>query len=66
MKRVLIVDDEADLIWTLQKNLRNETLDDILLLTACSAEDALMTLGDDRAVRSTYVAGRKLHSRDAG
>jgi hypothetical protein len=24
---------------------------------------ALMTLGDDRAVRATYVAGRRAHAR---
>ena len=27
---------------------------------------ALMTLGDDRAVRATYVAGRKVYDREAG
>ena len=27
---------------------------------------ALMTLGDDRAVRATYVAGRKVYDRDEG
>ncbi|MDX7950387.1 guanine deaminase [Lichenihabitans sp. Uapishka_5] len=34
-----------------------DTLDDQLF--------ALMTLGDDRAVRATYVAGRKVYDRDA-
>ena len=38
-------------------------------MRACeSVEDqlfALMTLGDDRAVRATYVAGRCVHDRDA-
>jgi guanine deaminase len=33
-----------------------ETIDDVLF--------ALFALGDDRAVRSTYVAGRRVHERD--
>jgi len=35
-----------------------ESLEDTLFI--------LMTMGDDRTVRATYVAGRKLHDRDDG
>jgi DNA-binding response OmpR family regulator len=44
MKRLLIVDDEEDMVWSLQKNLRNENLD-VDVLTARSGEEALEVLG---------------------
>jgi DNA-binding response OmpR family regulator len=43
-KKVLIVDDEEDSTGTLKKNLEGGTLDDIEVLTAPSAEEALATL----------------------
>ncbi|MBU0728176.1 MAG: response regulator [Proteobacteria bacterium] len=43
LKRVLIVDDEEDMIWSLQKNLNNETLE-VEILTASSGEEALEIL----------------------
>jgi guanine deaminase len=39
------------------RNERAESVQDMLF--------ALMMLGDDRAVRATYVAGRCAHTRDA-
>ncbi len=39
-KKVLIVDDEEDMIWSLQKNLPNESLQ-VSILTASSGEEAL-------------------------
>lgn len=42
-KRVLIVDDEEDMIWSLQKNLPNENLP-ISITTASSGEEALSIL----------------------
>ncbi len=39
------------------RNERSESVEDILF--------ALMMLGDDRAVRATYVAGQPAHARDA-
>jgi len=39
------------------RNERSESVEDILF--------ALMMLGDDRAVRATYVAGKPAHARDA-
>jgi CheY-like chemotaxis protein len=43
MKKVLIVDDEEDMIWSLQKNLPNSKLQ-VETLTASSGEEALETL----------------------
>lgn len=43
LKKVLIVDDEEDMIWSLQKNLNNETLK-VETLTASSGEEALEVL----------------------
>jgi CheY-like chemotaxis protein len=43
MKKVLIVDDEEDMIWSLQKNLPNNKLQ-VETLTASSGEEALETL----------------------
>ncbi|HEW79015.1 MAG TPA: response regulator [Phycisphaerales bacterium] len=42
-KRVLIVDDEEDMIWSLQKNLPNESLQ-VIIFTASSGEEALSIL----------------------
>lgn len=42
-KNVLIVDDEEDMIWSLQKNLPNESLQ-IGIVTASSGEEALAIL----------------------
>ncbi len=42
-KRVLIVDDEEDMIWSLQKNLPNESLQ-VIIFTASSGEEALTIL----------------------
>ncbi len=42
-KRVLIVDDEEDMIWSLQKNLPNEILQ-VIIFTASSGEEALAIL----------------------
>ena len=42
-KRVLIVDDEEDMIWSLQKNLPTENLP-ISISTAASGEGALEVL----------------------
>ena len=39
------------------RNSKSESVEDILF--------ALMMLGDDRAVRATYVAGKPAHVRDA-
>ncbi len=47
LKTVLIVDDEEDMIWSLQKNLNNETLQ-VDILTASSGEEALEVLGNQR------------------
>ncbi len=43
MKKILIVDDEEDMIWTLQKNLRNDTLD-VYVNIAQTGEKALKIL----------------------
>jgi guanine deaminase len=55
---------EADLVVL---DLKSTPLIDFRMRHANSLEEALfvqMTLGDDRAVRATYVAGRKVHARD--
>jgi DNA-binding response OmpR family regulator len=46
LKRILIVDDEEDMIWTLQKNLKDETLP-VDVMTAHSGEQALEKLRVD-------------------
>jgi len=46
LKRVLIVDDEEDMIWSLQNNLSNEKLD-VEIFTAASGEEALKVLGEE-------------------
>lgn len=43
MKKVLIVDDEEDMIWSLQKNLPNDNLQ-VAIVTASSGEEALSLL----------------------
>jgi len=43
MKQVLIVDDEADVLWMLQKNL-NKGMTDVEALVAASGEEALAVL----------------------
>ena len=45
MKRVLVVDDEEDMLWMLQRNL-NKGMDDVEILAAKSAEKALAILSD--------------------
>ena len=46
-KRVLIVDDEEDMIWSLQKYLCNDTLQ-VEIVTASSGEEALQKMVDNR------------------
>jgi len=46
MKQVLIVDDEADVLWMLQKSL-NKGMPDVDLLVAASGEEALAVLASD-------------------
>ncbi|MBU0673421.1 MAG: response regulator [Proteobacteria bacterium] len=43
LKKILIVDDEEDMIWSLQKNLKSERLK-VVVLTASSGEEALEVL----------------------
>lgn len=45
MKRVLVVDDEEDMLWMLQRNL-NKGMKDVEILAAKSGEDALALLSD--------------------
>jgi predicted regulator of Ras-like GTPase activity (Roadblock/LC7/MglB family)/ActR/RegA family two-component response regulator len=45
MKRVLVVDDEADMLWMLQRNL-NKGMEDVEILAAESGEEALAILSD--------------------
>lgn len=45
MKRVLVVDDEADMLWMLQRNL-NKGMSDVEILAAESGEEALSILSD--------------------
>lgn len=45
MKRVLVVDDEADMLWMLQRNL-NKGMNDVEILAAESGEEALSILSD--------------------
>lgn len=48
MKRVLVVDDEEDMLWMLQRNL-NKGMQDVEILAAKSAEEALAILSDKPA-----------------
>ena len=45
MKRVLVVDDEEDMLWMLQRNL-NKGMKDVEILAAKSGEEALAILSD--------------------
>lgn len=45
MTRVLVVDDEEDMLWMLQRNL-NKGMQDVEILAAKSAEEALAILSD--------------------
>ncbi len=45
MTRVLVVDDEEDMLWMLQRNL-NKGMQDVEILAAKSAEEALTILSD--------------------
>jgi predicted regulator of Ras-like GTPase activity (Roadblock/LC7/MglB family)/DNA-binding response OmpR family regulator len=45
MKRVLVVDDEADMLWMLQRNL-NKDMPNVEILAAKSGEEALAILSD--------------------
>ncbi len=45
MKRVLVVDDEEDMLWMLQRNL-NKGMEDVEILAAKSGEEALALLSD--------------------
>lgn len=45
MKRVLVVDDEADMLWMLQRNL-NKGMENVEILAAESGEQALSILSD--------------------
>lgn len=47
MKRVLVVDDEADMLWMLQRNL-NKDMKDVEILAAESGEQALAILSDKK------------------
>ena len=46
MKRVLVVDDEADMLWMLQRNLNKGMEEEIEILAAESGEEALAILSD--------------------
>ena len=48
MKRVLVVDDEEDMLWMLQRNL-NKGMEDVEILAAKSGEEALAILSDTPA-----------------
>ena len=45
MKRVLVVDDEEDMLWMLQRNL-NKGMPDVEILAAKSGEEALAIISD--------------------
>lgn len=45
MKRVLVVDDEDDMLWMLQRNL-NKGMSDVEVLAASSGEEALAVISD--------------------
>lgn len=46
MKRVLVVDDEEDMLWMLQRNL-NKGMENVEILAAKSGEEALAVLSDN-------------------
>ena len=47
MNRVLVVDDEEDMLWMLQRNL-NKGMTDVEILAASSGEEALAILSDKK------------------
>ena len=47
MNRVLVVDDEEDMLWMLQRNL-NKGMNDVEILAASSGEEALAILSDKK------------------
>lgn len=47
MKKILVVDDEDDMLWMLQRNL-NKNMDDVEILAAHSGEEALELLGKNK------------------
>ncbi|MFT5699998.1 MAG: putative regulator of Ras-like GTPase activity (Roadblock/LC7/MglB family) [Desulforhopalus sp.] len=47
MKKVLVVDDEEDMLWMLQRNL-NKGMQDVEILAAKSGEEALAILSDQK------------------
>jgi predicted regulator of Ras-like GTPase activity (Roadblock/LC7/MglB family)/CheY-like chemotaxis protein len=47
MKRVLVVDDEEDMLWMLQRNL-NKGMSQVEILAASSGEEALAVLSDKK------------------
>lgn len=47
MKKVLVVDDEKDMLWMLQRNL-NKGMQDVEILAAKSGEEALAVLSDKK------------------
>ena len=51
---IMVIDPKATPVLASRQEL-SETLEDRLF--------ALAILGDDRAIRATYIAGRKLHER---
>jgi len=48
MKRILVVDDEEDMLWMLQRNL-SKNMEGIEVLAAHSGEEALEILGDSNS-----------------
>jgi guanine deaminase len=53
---LVVLDPKATSLLTLRQ-ARANSVEDVLF--------ALMTLGDDRSVRATYIAGQRAHDRDA-
>lgn len=47
MKRVLVVDDEEDMLWMLQRNL-SKSMENVEILAAKSGEEALALLSDNQ------------------
>ncbi len=47
MKRILVVDDEDDMLWMLQRKL-NKNMDDVEILAAHSGEEGLGILGENK------------------
>lgn len=47
MKRILVVDDEDDMLWMLQRKL-NKNMDNVEILAAHSGEEGLSILGENK------------------